>query len=98
MGRYYELVGSATSAKEMWLKENRALLQQDWKGDRDLFRAIVESSKKLVDATLECDKSGASSLRYHLKGILKQAAANFEGDEGHEELRGVLERLEKAVE
>ncbi|QDZ23398.1 TPR repeat domain-containing protein [Chloropicon primus] len=99
-GSYYKMVESYASMKEMYLKESRALLGLQWKGDEELFSRIVQSSADLLDAAIKCteanpeDKSGVSSLKYHFKGIVKQASNHFEDSSDLKELKKVLERAE----
>ena len=83
-GDYYKMQENFVSAKEMYLKESRALLSLEWKGDPALFEKIVESSGALLQAAQKCveanpdAKGGMSSLKYHFKGIIKQASNHFD--------------------
>jgi hypothetical protein len=100
-GKYYDMVGSWSSMKEMYLKESRALLALQWKGNEKLFKQVVEASKNLMNAALKCvesnpeEKKHISSLKYHFKGIAKQALNYFEDTPEYEELQDVLQTAEK---
>ena len=100
LARYYKMVESWSRMKEMCLKESRALLGQQWKGEQDLFAKIVVSSRNLIDAAIKCvetgvdDKGSISSLKYHFKGILKQATNYFEDTPEYDELGQILEKAE----
>ena len=100
-GKYYEMVESWSSMKEMYLKESRSLLALQWKGSKELFKQVVESSKNLMDAALKCmeinpeEKKNISSLKYHFKGILKQALNYFEDTPEYAELQQVLQSAER---
>eukprot|EP00873_Tetraselmis_striata_P037853 jgi/Tetstr1/458117/TSEL_004285.t2 len=99
--RYHALRGQRTVERECLLKCTRGLTGDAWQQDETRFLEVADASAALAEATLACVQGGAcgrrelAQARLQLRGVLKQAEAEFEEHEACSRLRGVLERVQQ---
>jgi hypothetical protein len=100
LGRWYALQGEPLPAKEALLKQVRALQGGQYARERPAFEAMAEASLHMADAYLKLAASGQggprdlAAARMHLRGVVRQAEAEFGGEELFGQLRAKLEEVE----
>ncbi|CAL5228170.1 g11251 [Coccomyxa viridis] len=96
---YYAALGFHASAREALLKQVRGLQSGGWQKDAQQFQAYGEAVAKYATAQTdgvsrsELSKRDLSAVRMLVRGLLKQAAEQYEDTPLFAELQGALDRV-----
>ncbi|PSC75849.1 tetratricopeptide repeat 27-like protein [Micractinium conductrix] len=101
--RFQTALGYPDAAKECLLKRVRALGGAGWAAGADGFETYAHASEALCEAYLQAAAAGGagaprelSSARMHLRGLLKQAAEQYEETGAYKRLQELAARVDAA--